>query len=142
MKNRVISVAAAVLLLFAAACHKAGSDDEAIRAAIRQHLEKSSNLNLAAMETDFQQITVQGDHAQAQVLFRTKQDGASMQMTYSLERQNGEWTVLKGSPSGGQMQHPPTDGSHAAPGPGEASGAEFPHLHPPSDTSPKPAKPE
>jgi hypothetical protein len=124
-----------------AACRKAGSDDEAIRAAIRQHLEKSSNLNLAAMETDFQQITVEGDHAQAQVLFRTKQDGASMQMTYSLERQNGEWIVLKGNPSGGQVQHPPTDGSHAAPSPGNTAGADFPHLHPPTEATPKPAKP-
>jgi len=139
MTNRALALASAVLLLFAAACHKAGSDDEAIRAAIRQHLQKSGSLNLAAMETDFQQITVDRDHAQAQVLFRTK-DGASMQMTYALERRDGEWTVLKGNPSGGQMQHPPTDGSHATPG-AAGQGEGFPHLRPPSDASPGPAKP-
>jgi len=143
MKKIVIALAAA-MLLFAPACRKAASDDEAIRAAIQQHLQKSGTLNLAAMDTQFQQITVDGDHAQAQVLFRTKQEGATMQMTYALERHGGEWTVLKSNPTGGQVAHPPMDGSHGAPGaaaPGDSSGAELPHLHPPTDTAPKPAKP-
>ncbi len=131
---------AAVFLLFAFGCHKASSDDEAIRSAIREHLEKSGTLNLAGMDTEFQQITVNGDHAQAQVLFRAKQEGSTMQMTYALERQNGEWTVLKSIPAGGQIAHPPTDGSHAAPG--DASGSELPHLHPPTPATPQPGKPQ
>jgi len=144
MKTRAISLAVAALLLFAAACHKTGSDEEAIRTAIRQHLEKSGTLNLAAMDTEYQQITVTGDHAQAQVLFKTKQEGASMQMTYALERHNGEWTVLKSNPSGGGMAHPPMDGSHSVPGAAgnaDSPGAQLPHFQPPAGSESKPAKP-
>jgi len=145
MTKRALSLAAAVLLLVAGTCKKAASDDEAIRAAIQQHLQKNSGLNLAAMDTEFQNISVDGDHARAQVLFRTKQEGATMQMTYALERQGGQWTVLKSNPSGGQVSHPPVDGSHAAPGgggaPGDAGGGELPRFHTPSDSAPKPSKP-
>ena len=144
MIKRAILLSGAILLLFAVACKKAASDDEAIRAAIQQHLQKNSGLNLAAMDTQFQQITVDGDHAQAQVLFRTKQEGATMQMTYALERKGGEWSVLKSNPSGGQVSHPPVDGSHGAGGPaapGDSSGGDLPRLHTPSDTAPKPTKP-
>jgi len=139
MRKLAIPLALAVALL-APACHKTSSDDEAIRAAVRQHLEKSGTLNLAAMDIEFQQITVDRDHAQAQVLFRAKQEGSTMQMTYALERRDGAWAVLKSNPAGGQIAHPPTDGSQAAPG--QSSGTELPHLHPPADTAPKPDKPQ
>ena len=139
MKNTVLPLAAAVLMLFAAGCHKAGSDDEAIRVAVRQHLEKSGTLNLTAMDIEFQQITVDRDHAQAQVLFRAKQEGSTMQMAYALERRDGTWTVLKSNPAGGQIAHPPTDGSQAAPA--GTPGNDLPHLHPPTDTSSAPSKP-
>ncbi len=138
IKLAILLVAA--LVLAAPACHKASSDDEAIRTAIRQHLEKSGGLNLAGMDVEFQQITVNGDNAQAQVLFRAKQEGSTMQMTYALERQNGAWAVLKSVPAGGQIAHPPIDGSHEAPG--DASGNELPHLHPPTAGTPQPAKPQ
>ncbi|HTQ87529.1 MAG TPA: hypothetical protein VMI93_15020 [Candidatus Solibacter sp.] len=144
IKNLGITLAAAALLVFAAACHKASSDDEAIRASVLQHLQKNGGLNLAAMETQFQQITVDGDHAQAQVLFRTKQEGATMQMTYALERRDGEWAVLKSHPTGGQVNHPPVDSSHGGgdpASPGDPAGPNMPHLRPPSDTAPKPGKP-
>ncbi len=129
---------AAALLIFGVACRKASSDEEAIRASILQHLQKSGNLNLSAMDTEFGQITVNGDHAQAQVLFRAKQEGATMQMNYSLERQNGEWTVLSSQPAGGQIAHPPVGGSA---NPGAEATPGMPHLHVPSDNAPKPAKP-
>jgi len=136
MRKIGISLLAAVLLLFAAACRKASSDDEAIRASILQHLRQAGNLNLDAMDTQFQQITVDGDHAQAQVLFRTKQEGATMQMTYALERRAGQWTVLNSRPVGGQ--HPPVDSSH---GSGADANPPMPRFHVPADTAPKPAKP-
>lgn len=136
MTGRLVLLLAAAVLLFGAACRKASSDDEAIRAAILQHLQTRSGLNLSAMDTQFQQITVKGDHAQAQVLFRAKQEGASMQMNYSLERRGGEWTVLGSQPAGGQMAHPPVNGSQ-----GTENAPAVPHLHVPSDTAPKPAKP-
>ena len=125
---------AASLLLLGAACRKAASDEDAIRAAILQHLQKNSGLNLAAMDTQVQQITRDGDRAQAQVEFRTKQEGATMQMTYALERRSGEWTVLNGHPAGGQIAHPPMDSAHG----GEAAPA-MPHFNVPATTPGKAA---
>jgi hypothetical protein len=131
---RSLLAVAAAMLLFGPACRKAASDEDAIRAAILRHLQKNSGLNLSAMDTQFQQITRDGDHAQAQVEFRTKQEGATMQMTYALERRGGEWTVLNGHPAGGQIAHPPMDGAHGA----ETAPA-MPRFHVPGDAHPKPA---
>jgi len=129
---------AAALVLATAACHRPSSDEEAIRASILQHLQKSNNLNLSAIDTDFGKITVNGDHAEAQVIFRAKQEGSTMQMNYSLERRGGEWTVLSSQPAGGQIAHPPVGGSQS---PGSEGAPTLPHLQIPSDTAPKPAKP-
>ena len=134
MKIWAVWFLATFTLLFGAACRKVTSDEDAIRAAILQHLRKNSGLNLAAMDTQFQQITHDGDHAQAQVLFRTKQEGATMQMTYQLERRSGEWTVLNSRPAGGQISHPPMDSTHG----GEATPA-MPRFHVPADSQAKPA---
>jgi hypothetical protein len=126
---------AALLLLCTSGCRKAASDDASIRAGILEHLKQNGSINLAAMDTNFQQISVDGDHAQAQVEFRTKQEGATMQMTYALERRGGQWTVLTSRPAGGQIAHPPMDGQH-----GGAAGPEMPHFHVPGDGSAKPTQ--
>jgi hypothetical protein len=133
----------ATALLALSACHKATSDEEAIRASILRHLRENSSINLANMDTTVQQVSINGDRAQAQVLFRTKQEGQSMVMTYALERSGGEWKVLRGQPSGGQVAHPPMDGQHPPPG-SQANPATpgNPQLHWPSDGFGKDAKPQ
>jgi len=126
-----------------AGCHKALSDEEAIRSSILQHLRENSSINLANMETTVEQVSINGDHAQAQVLFRTKQEGQSMTMTYALERSGGEWKVLRGQPSGGQTSHPPMDSQHPLPGDQANPGTPGnPQLHWPSDGFGKDAKPQ
>jgi hypothetical protein len=95
--------------------------DAQIRAAIQQHLEQASNLNLQAFDTDVKQVTVQGGHAQAQVDFHVKGGPAVMQMIYQLENRAGTWTVTESNPAGGDSPHPPVDQSQApslAPTPG------------------------
>jgi hypothetical protein len=142
MRRSWILLAVCAVLIAGVSCRKATSDEEAIRASILQHLRENSSINLANMETTVQQVSVNGDHAQAQVLFRTKQEGATMQMTYALERSAGEWKVLKGQPAGGQVSHPPMDGQHSPPGnqanPGTPAN---PQLHWPSDGFGKQAPP-
>lgn len=134
---------ASLLLAGLLGCQKATSDEEAIRASILQHLRENSSINLAAMETTVQQVSVNGDHAEAQVLFRTKQEGATMQMTYALERSAGGWKVLKSQPAGGPMAHPPMDGQHPVPsGPSTQATPANPQLHWPSDGPGKDAKPQ
>jgi len=97
-----------VLTLFAG-CKQKQSDDEAIRAAVRQHLVSLGTLNLQAMDTDFSRITVNNNQASADVSFRPKGSApadAAMQVTYQLEKQNGIWRVVKTSAPGGMIEHP------------------------------------
>jgi hypothetical protein len=136
MKQRIYPawvLATAVLLLAGAgACKKALSDQDAIRASVVQHLKSNGNLNMSAMDMDFRQVLINGDSAQAQVEFRLKQGGATMQVTYNLKRQDGAWTVLKSQPAGGQFEHPSMD-PHAGVHPNA-----FPNFHMPLDDLVKP----
>ena len=56
---------------------------------------------MSAMDREVKQVSVNGDHATAQVEFRLKGSDASMEIEYTLERQGGEWAVLDGRPMGG-----------------------------------------
>lgn len=94
-------------------------DREAIAQAIQQHLNDNKGINMAAMDMALTDMSVQGDQAQANAEFRLKQGGASMQMTYFLQRHPGGWIVTRSQPGGGQLAHPPMDQSHT----GAASGS-------------------
>lgn len=89
------------------------NDHDAIAAAIRTHLASNSSLNMAAMELQVNEVTVTGDQAQADAVFHLKQGGASMEMTYSLQRHGSGWLVSHSQPAGGQFAHPPMDKTHA-----------------------------
>jgi hypothetical protein len=116
---------------FAAGCKKQVNEQDVIRASIEKHLSARSDLNLSAMDREVKQISVNGDHATAQVEFRLKQGNASMQVQYALERQGGEWTVTNSQPGGGQDPHSGVDSPPpSAPGAGSNS---LPHGHPPAN---------
>ncbi len=102
------------------------TDEDSIHAAVQQHLAANSNINMAAMDMKVIQTSINGDQAQADVEFRLKQGGTTMQMTYSLMRHAGGWLVTNSHPTGGQFAHPPMDRNHSA----TASGA------PPNSGSP------
>jgi hypothetical protein len=109
------------LFAFAVGCQKQVNDQDAIRASIDKRLSARPDLNLSAMDREVKQISVNGDHASAQVEFRVKQGGASMQVEYTLERQGGEWNIVGSQPSGGQNPHsgmgmpPAATGSNSPP---------------------------
>jgi hypothetical protein len=66
-------------------------------------------LNLAAMDMNITNVSIQGNQAQAQVEFRPKTgapQGAGMQVAYSLQKENGAWVVQNTQPFGGSIQHP------------------------------------
>jgi hypothetical protein len=141
MKKTIIALLAGLFLAGVAGCQKGtepsrtGSDsavapsvqttqssspEPEIRAAIQEHLEHASNLNLQAFDTDVKQVTVQGSQAQAQVDFHIKDGSGVMQMTYKLENRAGTWTVVESNPVG-DSSHPPAGQSQApatAPAPG------------------------
>lgn len=89
---------------------QAQSPEESIRVAIQAHLAHKGTLNLQAFDTDVKQVTIQGDHAQAEVEFRVKGGPGSMQLTYALEKRDGMWSVIESDPVGSNFSHPALDG--------------------------------
>jgi hypothetical protein len=117
------------LFAFAVGCKKQANDQDAIRASIDKHLSGVAGLNMSAMDRVVKQISVNGDHATAQVEFRLKQGTGAMQVEYSLDRKAGEWAVVGTQPSSGQNPHSGAD--MPPPGsPGAGSGS-MPQGHPP-----------
>jgi hypothetical protein len=111
-------------LLFTGACKSKRDDKEAIRTGIIKYLGSLNTLNVSAMDINVTQATVNGNQAQAQVEIRLKNgppDGASMKLSYNLEKRGEEWAVVKSQPAGGTMQHP---------APGEMPQGGLPPGHP------------
>ncbi len=117
-----------LLLAMAGGCKKQANDQDAIRAGIDKHLSERAGLNMSAMDREVKQISVNGDHASAQVEFRVKGGGAQMEIEYTLERQGGEWKVLNSQPMGGQGAHP---GMQPSPGAPDSGSNTPPQGHPP-----------
>jgi hypothetical protein len=92
-----------------------------IRRAIEAHLAHRGNLNLAAFDMNLQQVTIQGDHAQAQVTYNVKNGPGVMQLTYALEKHDGSWSVVESNPAGSNFSHPKLD-SNQNPVTGGANG--------------------
>jgi hypothetical protein len=88
---------------------KAQAPEDAIRTAIQAHLAHKGTLNLQAFDTDVKQVTIEGDRAQAQVEFRVKGGPGSMQLTYALEKHDGNWSVIESDPVGSNFSHPSLD---------------------------------
>ena len=98
---------------------QAQTPENAVRAAIQDHLAHQGNLNLQAFDTDVKQVSIQGDYAKAEVEFRIKGGPGAMQLNYSLEKHDGAWSVTN-SDVGNNSSHPAPNqsqgGSSAMPG--------------------------
>ena len=116
------------VLTIAVGCQRQGGSEAAIRRAIETHLSSQSSLAMNLMTIEIEDIQVEGDLAQAEVVFRTITDPlAHMGYHYDLVSQQGEWRVESGRPSS-------TDSPHPSAGDGGQSGEEIPGLpedHPP-----------
>jgi len=128
MNRRILTCTMIFLLAVTAGCKKQANDQDAIRATIDKHLNARADLNLSAMDREVKQISVNGDHATAQVEFRLKQGNASMQVEYALDRQGGEWTITNSQPAGGQNPH---SGGMPLPNSPDSGGNSTPQGHPP-----------
>jgi hypothetical protein len=117
------------LFIFAAGCKKQATDQAAIRAGIDKHLNGVAGLNMSIMDREVKQISINGDHATAQVEFHVKQGTATMQVEYTLDRQGAEWNVVTSQPKLGQNPHPGTD--KPPPGSPGAGSNSMPQGHPP-----------
>jgi len=109
MKRFALGLGLAAALFAVAGCKKQAADNDAIRAAIMQHLTGIGTLNMSAMDMDIRSVSINGNQAHAEVEFRPKSGGApgaGMQVAYNLEKRDGTWVVLKSQPAGGMIQHP------------------------------------
>ena len=98
-----------------AAQPKTQAPEDSIRTAIQAHLAHKGTLNLQAFDTDVKQVTIDGDRAQAQVEFRVKGGPGSMQLTYALEKRDGNWSVIESDPVGSNFSHPALDQGQSPP---------------------------
>src|SRR5689334_10637272 len=74
------------------------SAEDSIRTAIQAHLAHRGSLNLQAFDTNVKQVTINGDHASADVEFQVKGGQGAMQLTYALEKRDGSWSVIESDP--------------------------------------------
>jgi len=112
MKYIGLALGLFAVLLLGGGCKKQPSDNDAIRAGILQHLNGVGTLNMSAMDMDVRSVSINGNQAHAEVVFRPKNGapaGAGMQVAYNLEKRDGAWVVQKSQPTGGMIQHPDTN---------------------------------
>ena len=133
MKRSACSFTLIALLALFAGCQKQESDADAIRSGINQHLASLKTINLSAMDMNVTSVSVQGNQAQAQVEFKPKTgapNGAGMQVSYSLQKQNGQWIVQTTTPAGGSIQHPaPGENPHMDPTSPSSTSGSMPNFH-------------
>jgi hypothetical protein len=112
MKHIGLALGLSAALLLSGGCKKQPSDSDAIRAGILQHLNAVGTLNMSAMEMDIRSVSINGNQAHADVVFRPKTGapaGAGMQVAYNLEKRDSAWVVQKTQSNGGMIQHPDTN---------------------------------
>jgi len=118
MKLRSAILLAASFSLALAGCSKKSTDpakdaEAQIRSVIQTRVAGNGNLNAQAFDTVVNSVTVNGDHAQAQVDFRLKNGPGAMQLNYQLEKRDGTWVVTDSNPIGAGSSHPPVDQTQA-----------------------------
>lgn len=132
MQNKFVTMKIKFTLVLSAAllatvgCHKAPSVNDGIREGIQQHLSSLKTLNLSAMDMNITNVTIDRNTAQAQAEFVPKSGapaGAAMRVSYSLEKRDQQWVVVKTNALGGAIEHPdPSANPHAQPMPGNVHG--------------------
>src|SRR5258708_12401227 len=109
MKRVLLALGLTATLLLVGGCKKQPSDNDAIRVGIMQHLTAVGTLNMSAMDMDVRSVSINGNQAHAEVVFRPKTGapaGPGMQIAYNLEKRDGAWVVQKSQSVGGIIRHP------------------------------------
>ena len=107
-----------------------GDINAQVETAVRKHLARRSDLDMSKMDLSIQNVTVQGETAEATVGFQVKDaPEAAMSMKYHLVKEAGEWVVQPNAGAG-----------HGAAPPQPVPGQGLPPGHPPAG-GPQPAQP-
>ena len=120
------------LALSWAGCQQATNINTQVQEAIGEHLASRPGVDATRMVVEVQTVSVQGDQAEAEVIFRSRDAPDSrMNYHYVLKKAEGKWKVESGRPSAAQSPHPQPGGSEGAPGAGT-----LPEGHPPVGGNP------
>lgn len=113
-----------------AGCQREPSINAQIQDVIAEHLASRPGISADRMLIEVERVTVQGDRAEAEVIFRSRDNPESrMAYHYELRREDGAWKVEGGRPSAPESPHPVPE---AAPD----AGATLPEGHPPVEGNP------
>jgi len=97
------------LTLVGSGCSKSGGTQskEAVQAAIEQYLQKQSNIAMNNMTLEMGDVKFQGDRADAEVKFHSKQaPSLAVGVHYVLRRAGDQWEVQSSSASSGMGGNP------------------------------------
>lgn len=117
---RSVLVCLVGLTLVGSGCSKSGGTQskEAVQAAIERYLQKQSNLALSNMTLEVQDVKFQGDRAEAEVKFRSKQaPDLAVGVHYVLRRAGEQWEVQSSAASSGMGGTPHGGAAGPAPAP-------------------------
>ncbi|HEV2348838.1 MAG TPA: hypothetical protein VG028_03225 [Terriglobia bacterium] len=111
MKNLVWTLAVVLAGMVAALCgcsRFAGINSKsAVQAAIEAHLKQRPGLALSNMSTEVQDVKFDGDTANAQVVYVSKDSpDLKVEVRYVLRRQGDHWEVVSSTPVGGVNGNP------------------------------------
>ena len=113
-------------------CQSGTSINGQVQEAVAEHLTERPGIDASRMMIEVESVSVQGDQAEAEVIFRSRDTPDSrMNYHYKLRREAGKWKVESGQPSAAQSPHPQSGGREEGPG----SGA-LPEGHPPVGGNP------
>lgn len=122
--------------MWAAGCQRLMNQEAAVQKAIQEHLSQRSDLAMDKMTMEMRRVTVSGDKAEAEVVFRVTADpNSQLFFHYDLYREGGRWRVQGGRPSGEQSAHPTPGGAPEGGlppgGMGQPAPGALPEGHPP-----------
>jgi hypothetical protein len=130
MKTMSRAIWFAVLGLCLVGCQRGTSINAQIQEVIAEHLASRPGISADRLLIEVERVTVQGDRAEAEVIFRSRDNPESrMAYHYELRREGDAWKVAGGRPSAAESPHP---GPEAAPD----AGATLPEGHPPVEGNP------
>ncbi len=94
-------------VLLAACSHRGLRSDQAVRQAIEAHVKSRSDLMMSNMTMEVQGVKFDGDTAQADVKYRSK-DNADLAVSvhYSLKLAGDHWEVVSSSSANGSSTNP------------------------------------
>lgn len=126
MRFRALCSAGLAIVLIGCGRIRGIESKGAVRDAIQAHLKQRSNVLVANMAMEVQEVRFSGNRAEAVVKYQSKQSPElAVRVQYVLRRAGDHWEVESSSPAGGMPMSP-----HGSAGSSSRSPADSPRLEP------------